>query len=135
LLCHLFEAFAYHLRDQALSLDERYLYVTVRVTLQAKLKGDVLGKAVEELCVGGGEVAYHCLKFSHLIEVVDLGTVLSEDIVELVDKLLHRGDELDKTFGDEDSTEVPAKACTLGDEVSDLAYNVVEGHAFSLYLF
>ena len=59
--------------------------------------------------------------------------MLSQDIVELSYKKLHRGDKLDETFRHEDRTEVPTLVGTLHDHIAKLTYDLVERHVLCLH--
>ena len=131
---HLLEALCHHLGNEAVGLDEADLDVAVAVAVQTELQGNMLGQRLEELGVGRRQVGVHLLQLLDLLELGDFVAVFGKDVVEFLDELLHGGDELDEALGDKDGAEVPAYLGTLGDEVGDLADDVVESHALGLHL-
>ena len=65
---------------------------------------------------------------------VEVCLISSEHIVELSDELLDSRDELDKTFWYEYNTIVETEVCTIGNNLCDVCYDIVESLVLSLYL-
>ena len=74
------------------------------------------------------------LALSLLVEVLIVGTVSGEKIVELLDKATDGGDELDESLGNDYCTEVVAVLSTLCDNLAKVVNNLVEGHVLLLNL-
>ena len=66
------------------------------------------------------------------VKILVVGTVSSEQVVQLLDKTTDSGDKLDKALGDEHNTEVVALACTVSNSLSNLLYHLVQGEVFLL---
>ncbi len=60
---------------------------------------------------------------------------LCEQVVEFGDEVLHGRNELNETFGDEDSTEVVAVFSTFCNDVGYIVYNILKSLVLSFNFF
>jgi len=123
-----------HLGEQLLGLDERYLYVAVWVALESELTADREWEGLEESSVLVREVSEHVVNLLVVGNEVEVGLVLGEHIVELSDESLDGWDELDESLRNEDNAIVHTEVSTVGNDFSDIGYDVVKGLVLSFNL-
>ena len=117
---------ANHIGQQLLSFNQRYLYVSVRVTLQSQLTAYALRQALEDGCIGGRQLANDILDLLIGLNHVELSLVGSENVIQLGDKFLDSGDEFDQALGNQNGTKVHAACSTVGNNLSDISYDIIE---------
>ena len=106
----------------------------MRVTLKSKLTAYALGQALEYSGVLLGELAYYVLDLLVTLYHVELSLVCSQNVIELGDKLLDGGDELDQNLGNQNGTKVNAACSTVGNNLSDICYDIIKSLVLGLNL-
>ena len=122
-----------HLGEELLGLDEGYLNVAVRISLEEELLLDALRKDIEYLESVCRKASLDELILSVPIrKSIELLCLLaSEELVDLSDESGELRYELYDTLRDDGNTEVVAVSCSLLNRVSDLVCDVSERHLLS----
>ena len=123
-----------HLREQLLSLDQRNLYVSVRVAIQRQLTSYALGKRSIQLRVLLCQLADDVSTLLALLDHLELSVMLSQEVVQLSDQTLHCRNELDQALRDQHRTEVVTLSGTLSHDVGDISHDLIQRHVLCLNL-
>ena len=104
------------------------------VAVERELTCHAFRQSLECSLVGLAEVCEDVLALCLLVQILVVGTVSGEQVVEFLNKATDSGYELNESLGDEHHTEVVALACAVGHSLSYLLHNLIEGEVFLLYL-
>ena len=104
------------------------------VAVERELTGHTLREGFKCGLVCLAEVRKDVLALSVLVEILIVGTVSGEQVVELLDQTADSGDELDESLRNKHNTEVVALACAVSNGLCDLLYYLVQGEVLLLDL-
>ena len=65
----------------------------------------------------------------------ELFCIRSQEVVQLSNQAFHSRNELNKTFGDKNRTEVIALCSTIGNHLCNVGYYIIQRHIFRFYFF
>ena len=99
-----------------------------------KRQGNTFGKCSVSLGIFVAEVIDNKLTLLGGSHVGNIG-VLGEEVIKLGNEVFHCRDELNKTFGDKNGTEVLTIGRTCGNGESDRVNNVLKSGVISFNLF
>ena len=128
------ELSTYHVGDQLLGLDERYLHVSMRITVERELASHTLWKSLEGLGILLAQMSEDILALCVLIKVLVVCAMSSQQVIKLLDEAADSRDELDEALRDKHHTEVVAILCTLSHCCSNLLNDLVQRHILLLDL-
>ena len=115
-----------HLRDELLCLDERYLYVSVWVTVERKLTSNALWKCLKCSLVLCREVFKDILTLCILVKVQIISTMSCEQIIQLLNQTTDSRNKLDKTFWNQNNTEVVTLLRTISNNTCDILNDIIQ---------
>ena len=121
-----------HLREKFFGLDERHLYVAVRVTVERELPSHTFRQRLEGGGILLGQVSDDVFALCLFVQVFIVGTMSGEQVVQFLNQSADGWNKLDKAFGDNDRTEVVACSSTGCDDLAKLLYHLVQREVFLL---
>ncbi len=121
-----------HLREKFFGLDERHLYVAVRVTVERELTSHTFRQRLEGGGILLGQVSDDVFALCLFVQVFIVSTMSSEQVVQFLNESADGWNKFDKAFGDNDRTEVVACSSTGCDDLAKLFYHLVQREVFLL---
>ena len=126
---------SYHFRQQFFCFNQRYLYVSVRVTVQRQLTCNTLRQAGIDSRIFRRQFTDDIITLVRLLNLREFFSIFSKEVVQLSDQTFHSRNKLDQTFRDQNRTEVVALSSPVSYYLSNVSYYIVQRHIFCFNFF
>ena len=107
----------------------------MRVAIQRKLTCYTFRKACIDLSIFFWQFADDIFALTRTFDICELNGISCQEVIQLSDQTFHSRDKLNQTFRNQHSTEVVALSSTIGNDLSNVSYYIVQWHIFRFHFF